>query len=252
MTCILPITDHEFKKLIPPLSEEERTQLEQNILLKRKCYDAITLWNGIIIDGHNRFEICTEHGIEFEIKEMTFSCREEAKLWILENQLARRNVPPAMRVKMVLLKEEILQEKAKKNQCHGGRPKESDEKGLVKRTEPFVDMLHVRKALAAEANVSDRALYMCKEVMKNGTPELQEHLVSGKIKIGTAYRLLPKQMLKELGLAGKMHKAIAENISHVTDKGAREQLLRGLDGLASLLQDLTNKKEGQGNATVKN
>jgi len=34
----------------------------------------------MIIDGHNRYEICKQHGIEFEVKEVDFASREEAKL----------------------------------------------------------------------------------------------------------------------------------------------------------------------------
>ena len=63
---ILPNIDPEFKGLIPPLQADEREQLEQNILQACKCHDAIVLWDGKIIDGHNRYEICVKHGIEFE------------------------------------------------------------------------------------------------------------------------------------------------------------------------------------------
>jgi len=65
VTTTIPLIDKEFKAIIPPLSAEERTQLEQNILSKRKCHDAITLWQDLIIDGHHRYEICISHGIEF-------------------------------------------------------------------------------------------------------------------------------------------------------------------------------------------
>jgi len=32
---------------------------EANIL-KNGCYDPIKIWNGTIVDGHNRYEICTK------------------------------------------------------------------------------------------------------------------------------------------------------------------------------------------------
>jgi len=99
--------DQEFKNLIPPLLEDEYRQLEQNILTKRKCENAIILWDGRIIDGHNRFYICAEHGIEFELEEMDFESREAAKLWIIENQLGRRNLTDAARIELALCKEEI-------------------------------------------------------------------------------------------------------------------------------------------------
>jgi hypothetical protein len=79
----IPKTDPEFKNLIPPLSEDEREQLEQNIVLSGKCREAIILWNGIIIDRHHRFGICVKHQVQFEVKEMFFNSREEVKIWIL-------------------------------------------------------------------------------------------------------------------------------------------------------------------------
>lgn len=50
-------TDEEFKHLIRPLRQREYTQLEQNIL-SDGCRDPIVVWNDVIVDGHNRYEIC--------------------------------------------------------------------------------------------------------------------------------------------------------------------------------------------------
>ena len=87
--------DPEFKKLIPPLTKEERSQLEENILAEG-CRDPLTIWKGqnILLDGHNRYEICDKYGIEFYTIEIELSDREEAKIWILKNQLGRRNLSP--------------------------------------------------------------------------------------------------------------------------------------------------------------
>lgn len=83
--------DPEFKHLIPPLGVDEYRQLEQNILAEG-CHDALTVWNGVLLDGHNRFEICTKHHIPYEVNTISLSCREEAVAWICKNQLGRRNI----------------------------------------------------------------------------------------------------------------------------------------------------------------
>ena len=83
--------DPEFKALIPPLSIDERKQLEENII-NEGCREAICIWHGIILDGHNRYEICTKHGIPFNIRTVNVSSREEAVSWICANQLGRRNI----------------------------------------------------------------------------------------------------------------------------------------------------------------
>ena len=62
-------TDEEFKHLIRPLLRKEYLQLEQN-LLADGCRDPIVVWHDVIVDGHNRYEICMRHGIPFDTKDM--------------------------------------------------------------------------------------------------------------------------------------------------------------------------------------
>ena len=89
------VIDPEFQALIPPLSDEERTQLKAN-LLREGCRDPLVVWKGqnILLDGHNRYSICTKLGIEFTTVEIEVRDREEAIAWIIENQLGRRNLTP--------------------------------------------------------------------------------------------------------------------------------------------------------------
>lgn len=83
--------DEDFKRLIPPLSAEEGKQLENNII-QDGCRDALVIWGETIIDGHNRYEICTRCKIPFAINNISLSSREEAVTWICINQLGRRNI----------------------------------------------------------------------------------------------------------------------------------------------------------------
>ena len=92
------VVDPEFKALIPPLSVEERAQLEAN-LLADGCRDPLTVWaraggEQILVDGHNRYEICSAHGLDFNTVAMSFADREAAMDWMDANQLGRRNITP--------------------------------------------------------------------------------------------------------------------------------------------------------------
>jgi hypothetical protein len=87
------IIDEEFKYLLPALDTETYARLEED-LIENGCRDAIILWGNIIIDGHNRFEICTRLEIPFETVEMEFESREEVLIWIINTQLSRRNLTP--------------------------------------------------------------------------------------------------------------------------------------------------------------
>ena len=57
--------DCEFRDLIRPLLKDEYRHLEA-ALLADGCREPITVWKGIIVDGHNRYEICRRLGIPFE------------------------------------------------------------------------------------------------------------------------------------------------------------------------------------------
>ena len=85
--------DPEFKAAIQPLSQEERAQLEANIQA-HGCRDPLVTWNGFIIDGHHRYEICQRHNIPFQTVEMDFPNKEAALDWMDANQLGRRNLTP--------------------------------------------------------------------------------------------------------------------------------------------------------------
>ncbi len=44
--------------------------------------------------GHNRYQICSNHNIEFEAIEYEFGSEEDVIDWIIDNQLGRRNLDP--------------------------------------------------------------------------------------------------------------------------------------------------------------
>ena len=88
--------DPEFKSNIPPLSDEEFAQLEKNILADG-CRDPLVLWGQLLVDGHNRYAICTKHGLPFNTVQKEFASRDEALDWTDANQLGRRNLTPDQR-----------------------------------------------------------------------------------------------------------------------------------------------------------
>ena len=85
--------DPEFASKIPPLREEELKQLEENILADGVVINPLIVWNGVIVDGHNRYRILQKHPeIQFSTYEKAFSDRYAAIAWICKNQLGRRNL----------------------------------------------------------------------------------------------------------------------------------------------------------------
>ena len=83
--------DPEFKALIRPLRREEYRQLELNLSIDG-CREPLVAWGDIIVDGHNRYEICNRLGIPYAVCQIEFDSREAAIAWICSNQLGRRNI----------------------------------------------------------------------------------------------------------------------------------------------------------------
>jgi hypothetical protein len=85
----------ELRSLIPPLSPEEYGQLEANILADG-CRDALIVWQETqtILDGHHRLEICERHSLPYHVQEISLRTLGDARLWMIQNQLGRRNLTP--------------------------------------------------------------------------------------------------------------------------------------------------------------
>lgn len=100
----------ELKYFIPPLQKEEWNQLQANILAEG-CRQALLIWKtfsnvidenitepqtevNVLIDGHNRYEICLKHGLDFPVQFIDFESLQMAKNYMIEQQLGRRNLNP--------------------------------------------------------------------------------------------------------------------------------------------------------------
>ena len=87
------IIDQEFKLLLPALDAITYAWLEENIL-EHGCMQPLVLWNSILIDGHNRYEIVQKHGLPFNTIDMEFDSRDDVIVWIISTQVSRRNLTP--------------------------------------------------------------------------------------------------------------------------------------------------------------
>lgn len=103
--------DAEFAGLIPPLTDDERSQLERNIVDHGGARDPLVVWAKAgqltLVDGHNRYEICTRLDLPFDTAEMRFDDRNAAMLWIIDNQKGRRNLPDFAKTELEIKREFI-------------------------------------------------------------------------------------------------------------------------------------------------
>ena len=138
------IIDPEIKALIPPLREEERTLLEES-LHAEGCRDPLVVWEGhnILLDGHNRKEICDRLRLEYAVTELALPDREAACDWVDANQLGRRNLTPDQ---MSLLRGRRYN---RRKTAHGGSRNSRGQNVPLKKTS---------EKLAEEHGVTDRTI----------------------------------------------------------------------------------------------
>ncbi len=165
--------DPEFKALIPPLAPEELEQLEAN-LVADGCRDPLVLWNGILLDGHNRHSICIRRGIAYTTTTVELKDRDAAIEWIILNQFGRRNITIFTRGELALRLEPIIAARAAAAQAR------KPQSVLLKsgKQKP----VHVDKELAKIAGVSADTIAKTRDVQKHATEEVKTALRTSKDK----------------------------------------------------------------------
>lgn len=172
--------DPEFQAIAPPLKEAEMKLLEESIL-EKGCLEPILVWYGIIIDGHNRYKICGEHHIPYETQNIEFKNRMEAKLWIIKNQLGRRNLNAFQRCEISLQYEDIIRTEMEKRRREAISVYRST--GEVSGNED-----DTREKLAEMAGVSHGTLRYAKAIISNADEELIQEVRNGSKTIYRAYQ----------------------------------------------------------------
>ena len=189
--------DHEFKALIRSLTEAEYSALESSVL-SEGCRDAIIVWrgHGIIVDGHNRYEICMKHGITFRVEERDFPDRQAVKVWILKNALARRNLTDGERFEVAILLKDALAQVGREKMSEARKEAwEEKKEGLLLNNKPIPskeDPKHdTRQAIASDLGWSPAKVAKA-EVVRKEDPEKWDEVKAGTKTVGAAYTEVKK------------------------------------------------------------
>ena len=191
-----------FANLIPPLSAEERGELE-NSIMDEGCRDAICVWNGVIVDGHNRYEICKRRGRAFRVKEMRFDNDDAAVAWIIRNQFARRNLTAMQRAELALkLKDAVAAEAKMRMSAGGGDKKSAKAKSGCENSHTPVSPERTDEKLAEMAGVSSNTIRRVERIVAEAKPDVVEAARKGEMSINKAYQTVaptpkPQETAKE-------------------------------------------------------
>lgn len=92
----------EFKNKIPPIGEDEFSRLRENIISAGEVYEPLVVWNGILVDGHNRWNVIQEFPeVKWRVRYIDCADKWAAFEWMYKNQLGRRNLTDQQRVYMI-------------------------------------------------------------------------------------------------------------------------------------------------------
>lgn len=140
----------KFKELLRQLDKDEHERLEKSIL-EEGIRDPLVVWKeeNVLLDGHNRHGICTKHDIDYEVVEISLEDDSAARQWIVNNQLARRNLTPNELSYFRGLRYE------EEKRAHGGEREASGQN----------DHLKTSEKLAQECGVSERTIRRDAEFM---------------------------------------------------------------------------------------
>lgn len=194
--------DPELEKCLPPLPDAQYQKLRESIKKKYDPAKPIVLWKehpDTIVDGHHRYKICQEFGIEPTYVEESFESLDAALLYTLQRQVEQRNLTAAQLVnvyeRMLSIEDkQKLERDAKENlktnvaNRYQSLPSESGAEGMLSR--------EVAQRIAEKAHTNARTVYQVHAVQKKGVPEIVKMVESGEIGSGYAndfVQRLPKE-----------------------------------------------------------
>lgn len=179
-----PVILPEMENLFPPLSEEQMTALEADIL-KNGCYTHIIVDEKlVIVDGHHRQKICVEHDIPYTMLVFSFENMLEAKQWALDTQKNRRNLTAWELGNIALKLKPDMEARAKENM--GTR---TDLLTTLSEGSPSASSVNTRKELANAVGIGEVTMGKVMQIDEHGPEAVKEALDKKELSVNKGYNL---------------------------------------------------------------
>ena len=178
----------ELAELLPPLSGEQLAALEKDIL-QNGCYAPIIVNEDlVIVDGHNRQQICTRHSLPYKMAVFAFDDLLEAKQWALDTQKGRRNLDKWELGKIALKLRPEIEARAKANQqaYHGNQYESGPSATLPEVHSAPVD---TRKELAASVGLGERTMGKVMQIDEHAPAAVKEALDKKELSVNQGYQI---------------------------------------------------------------
>ena len=187
------IIDPEFRDKIPPLTAEEFSKLEENILADGEVREPLVLWNDTLIDGHHRWQIIQKHPeIPYKVKRMEFSDKWAAVAWMCSNQLGRRNLTDEQKTYLLGKQYEAQKMTQGTNNQYVQAKSESPQNGAFQKRSLRTSQI-IAKEHGVGKNTVERAEHFAKglDEADRVSPGIKQAVLSGEVKA-------PKKVISEI------------------------------------------------------
>ena len=208
----------EMAELLPPLTGEQLSALEADIL-KNGCYSPVIVNEDmVVIDGHNRQRLCEQHGLPYQMAVFSFEDMLEAKQWALDTQKGRRNLDKWELGKIALRLKPDIEARAKENMSAGGGDQKSEgaKSGCANSQNP-ISPVNTTKELADAVGIGHQTMSRVMQIDEHAPAAVKEALDSGDLSINQGYNItrqvreLPEEQREEAAaLAVELEKAKKE------------------------------------------
>lgn len=207
-----------FEKFSPKKKQDEIDELRKSLKEKGYIGAPILTWHGYIIDGHNRYYMCKELGVEIDddnIEEIDLGDDAEeidAMDWMHTHQLSSKNLTAGEKLAMTMeLQKEIALENEKKRKETEGRPRKENCTPIgVQNTDDNRSRSNTwtDSQTAKKAGVGVGTVARYNRVMNSDDENLKEKVKSGEVTVNKAYEEVRKKETRICKICGKEKKII--------------------------------------------
>ena len=219
----------EMAELLPPLTGEQLSALEADIL-KNGCYSPVIVNEDmVVIDGHNRQRLCEQHGLPYQMAVFSFEDMLEAKQWALDTQKGRRNLDKWELGKIALRLKPDIEARAKENM--GTR---TDLLTTLSEGQPPAPPVNTRKELADTVGIGEVTMGKVMQIDEHAPAAIREALDSGDLSINQGYNItrqvqeLPEEQREEAAAQAVELEKAKKEIRQADAESDRRHKIAGL------------------------
>lgn len=216
----------EYSNFVTPLSKLEYELLKNSISNKGLHFPIVVNSDGVVLDGHHRYRICKDLGVEPEVQVKKFGNKILEKLFIIDANLKRRHLNNFQRLELECKMEAIYIERAKirklsklkfvKNKLNPSLAQNyANDNNDDNSKEEEEEQGKVSEMMARRAGLSPRTYEKAKVIIEHGTEEVKVKLRNNQTTISKEYKNIQKDLRRKKLLANFVNEPLEKEVENI-------------------------------------